>query len=170
MGRLLEALRADSEIGLAANPANPANPRGLGPERFADSQDSQTLAGQIRERFADSQDSQGVTAEIRTRLLTLSAADQIAHVHRLHPKDLTECRQCTDDELRGYLRALDYSARMDAGQAPPGYTQAAECSGCGPVLLWPGAPASVIACPWCFRRRAGKAIPRPVITKGSNCK
>lgn len=105
---------------------------------------------------------------IRTQLLTLAACDGIdaAPVHHLRDNDLAACRACTIDELRGYLRALDYSARMDAGQAPPGYTQTAECSGCGPVLLWPGAPASVTACPWCFRRRAGKAIPRPSAGQG----
>lgn len=30
------------------------------------------------------------------------------------------------------------------------------CEGCGPVLLWADCPAVVKACPWCFRRKAGK--------------
>ena len=101
---------------------------------------------------------------MRQRLLTLANAESdVARIHRIPTDDLAECHDCTDDELRGYLRALDYSARMDAGQAPPGYTKACECSRCGPVLLWPGAPVHVTACPWCFRHRAGKAIPRPSI-------
>jgi hypothetical protein len=29
------------------------------------------------------------------------------------------------------------------------------------VLLWEGAPARVIACPWCLNRAAGKPVPRP---------
>ena len=60
-----------------------------------------------------------------------------------------------------YLRAQDYGQMMDRGMPPPGYTKAVACSGCGPVLLWQSSPDSVIACPWCFRRRAGKPIPRP---------
>ena len=126
-----------------------------------------TLTPEMRERLSvhkpdllsllDSSDA------IRTHLLHLATTDQIAAalIHQLPAYELAACHGCTNAELRGYLRALDYSARMDAGQAPPGYTQAAQCDGCGPVLLWPGAPAHVTACPWCFRRRAGKAIPRP---------
>lgn len=50
---------------------------------------------------------------------------------------------------------------MDAGEVPDGYTKPCHCAGCGPVLLWPGCPDRVRACPWCFRRKAGKTIPRP---------
>lgn len=49
---------------------------------------------------------------------------------------------------------------LDAGRWPPEYTQPATCSGCGPVVLKPGAPNKVAFCPWCFRRRAGKPVPR----------
>jgi hypothetical protein len=54
---------------------------------------------------------------------------------------------------------------MDAGIVPPGWTTAAHCEGCGPVWLWPDA-ARVRACPWCFRRNAGKRIPRPAVQCG----
>lgn len=116
----------------------------------------------------ESQESQGYTAEMRLHLLTLAADELLpaAIVHRLHDADLTACHGCTDSALRAYLRALVQSERMDAGNVPAGYTMAAQCSGCGPVWLWPGAPARVIACPWCFRRKAGKAIPRPPISCG----
>jgi hypothetical protein len=65
-----------------------------------------------------------------------------------------------------YLRALHRGADMDAGIVPASYTQAAHCDGCGPVWLWPEAPSRLIACPWCFRRKAGRPIPRPPASRG----
>lgn len=105
----------------------------------------------------------------RTHLLTLAEAHGLPAdlVHRLHAADLAACESHTDATLLAYLRALEQSARMDAGMVPPAYTVAAECAGCGPVWLWPGVPASVIACPWCARRKAGLAIPRPPVTCGT---
>ena len=163
MGRLLESLQADSGIGTPANLAKVANLSPPPPKRFADSQLSQRVISKNPQRFADSQLSQGVLDGIRSHLLNLAEAENAdgSIIRSLGAEELGECQGCTDDELRGYLRGLGYSARIAAGHAPPGYTQAAECAGCGPVLLWPGSPAKVIACPWCFRRRAGKPIPRP---------
>ncbi len=146
MGRLLEALRADSETRPPAKVAKVANITATEPERFADSQDSQRI---------------GIV--MRTRLLTIASAECIdtALIDQRSDDLLAEYHDCTDATLLACLRAWDADARMDAGQAPQGYTQAVQCSGCGPVLLWPGSPQQVIACPWCFRRKAGKAIPRP---------
>ena len=62
------------------------------------------------------------------------------------------------------LRALEAESvrgQRERGERPPTYTQAATCDACGPVWLWPGAPARVLACPWCFNRRAGKPVPQP---------
>lgn len=103
---------------------------------------------------------------MRARLLALSTDGgwDAAHVHRLEADELAACHGWPVDVLRAYLLALDWDATMDAGRAPPGYTVPATCRGCGPVWLWPGAPATVTACPWCFRRKAGKAIPRPLVT------
>jgi len=69
----------------------------------------------------------------------------------------------TERNYRAHLRALAASADMDAGKVPAIWrgAQAAICDGCGPVLLEVDAPDHVGNCPWCFRRRAGKAIPRP---------
>ena len=63
--------------------------------------------------------------------------------------------------------ALQISAMRSEGIAPKGYNQSSLCAACGPVLLWPGAPAHVEGCPWCFNRVAGKPIPRPPVTCGS---
>ena len=147
MGRLLEALRADSGTRSPAKVANAANLAPFKPERFADSQDSQRIA-----------------ASIRAHLLTLAAAEGIdpAHVHAQDDGDLIECRGLNEATLRDWLLLCNVNACMDAGQAPPGYSKAVECSGCGPVLLWPTCPERVIACPWCVHRKAGNAIPRPV--------
>lgn len=84
-----------------------------------------------------------------------------ALVHRLSADDIAACADLSMDTLGAYLRALDRGARMDAGQVPPGFTEARYCEGCGPVWLWPGTPERVRGCPWCHRRKAGKPVPRP---------
>jgi hypothetical protein len=84
-----------------------------------------------------------------------------ATVTALSERDLRACIGLPRDNLGAYLRALARSQRMAAGIAPDGWIRFAECDGCGPVLLWPNAPASVIACPWCWHRKAGRTIPRP---------
>jgi len=148
MGALSDLLQ---RAGTAANPANPAN-LGIG------------AAGYSQE----SQDSQGVEPEIRAHLLSLAEAECVdaAHVHRLTGEDIAACEGLDDSGLRAYLRALVTAAMMDAGEAPAGYSHAVQCDGCGPVWLWPEAPERVKACPWCFRRKAGKRIPRPQVTCG----
>jgi len=99
--------------------------------------------------------------QTRLRAMAADARVRLAIVERLPADELTACADCTDTELRGYLRALKYGATMDSGQCPPDYVEPATCAGCGPVWLWPGAPDRVLACPWCFRRKAGKPVPRP---------
>lgn len=84
-----------------------------------------------------------------------------ATVGALSNRDLRACAGLSRDTLRIYLCALARSQRMAAGIVPDGWTCVAECAGCGPVLLWPDAPASVIACPWCWHRKSGRMVPRP---------
>lgn len=61
------------------------------------------------------------------------------------------------DALAGLLHT---QAQRDRGEVPSHYTQAAECATCGPVWLWEGAPARLIACPWCLTRPKGAPTPR----------
>ena len=109
--------------------------------------------------------------DIRQRLLAIATAERLptALVDQRSDDLLAEYHDCNDATLLVCLRAWDASACMDAGQAPHGYTQAVQCSGCGPVLLWQGSPPEVIACPWCFRRKAGKPIPRPTNPLQEHC-
>lgn len=106
-------------------------------------------------------------AAMHTHLLSLAEAEGVdaAHVHRLHADDVAACAGESDNTLRAYLRGLAEQHGMDAGIVPPGWTTSAHCEGCGPVWLWPDA-ARVRACPWCFRRKAGKAFPRPPVLCG----
>lgn len=101
--------------------------------------------------------------DIRDRLLDLARAESIApaSVEALSVDDLLAYEGQATETLRACLRALDRGATMDAGQVPQGYTQVVQCRGCGPVLLCPGYADQLIACPWCFRRKAGQFIPRP---------
>ncbi len=100
---------------------------------------------------------------IRDRLLAIAADERLPAkiVEALPDADVVACIGLPDDTLRAYLRALEAGQRMDAGQVPPSWGEpvARTCEGCGPVWLWPGAPAHVIACPWCTRRIAGKPVP-----------
>lgn len=99
----------------------------------------------------------------RIHLLALAADELLpgALVDGLDDDDVAACAGLLDDTLRAYLRALHRGGIMDGGIVPEGYTRAAQCAGCGPVWLWPEAPAHVIACPWCFRRKAGRPFPQP---------
>lgn len=135
----------------AANPANPAN---QGDGTAADSQHSRH--------------SQGGASATRKRLhaLAVSGGQSPEIAGDLPDADVAECEALDDNTLRAYLRAVERGAHMDAGTLPPGYTQRVECSGCGPVWLWAGSPQRVIACPWCFRRKADKPFPRPPAHEG----
>lgn len=66
------------------------------------------------------------------------------------------------DALESLCAAQVGRDRMDMGLPPLqwGDPVARTCEGCGPVLLWDGCPDVVKACPWCFRRKAGKPIAR----------
>ena len=69
-----------------------------------------------------------------------------------------------DPELLAAFRALvECNQTRRAGRRPAHWTQATECKDCGCVWLWPGAPARVLGCPWCFNRASGLPIPRPPI-------
>lgn len=152
MGALSELLKRE---GVPANPAKTAN---LAPAGIRNSQDSQESQGD------------GI-AKTRAHLLTLAETEGIdpAHVHRLHDDDLRAIPSDYGDlHLVAYLRALAAQERMDMGMTPLewGEPVARTCEGCGPVLLWRDCPDVVKACPWCFKRKAGKPIPRPLVKCG----
>ena len=107
-------------------------------------------------------------ATMRDRLLHLADAEGLddAHVNRLPADDLAACEGLDDDTLRAYVRGLERDAGMDAGLVPLEWAATVHCAGCGPVWLWADCPDKVTACPWCFRRKAGKSIPRPPVQCG----
>lgn len=157
MGRLLQRLLRDSQGGPPATSATTATLPPPDPGIVAESQESQGVAD-------------GESQEQRAHLLTLAADELLAAelVHGLADADVAACAGLPDSVLRAYLRALEGGQRMDAGMVPAGWGEpvARTCEGCGPVLLWATCPPKVKACPWCFRRKAGKAIPRPLLTCG----
>lgn len=154
MGRLMERLMYDSQ---GVSPATLATRSPRKPESVAESQ-----GGEVERAKAQ-----------RARLLTLAADELLPAglVHDLDDADAADCYDLSDDTLRAYLRSLERDRRMDAGQVPPewGEPVACVCQGCGPVPLWPSCPDEVLGCPWCFRRNAGKAIPRPLVAC-ENCR
>lgn len=104
--------------------------------------------------------------DMRARLLALSKDEYMdgGLVHDLPDDEVVGCAGHCDMTLRAYLGALQARTFLDRGIAPPAWGEpvAVACEGCGPVLLWPECPPTVKACPWCFRRKAGKPIARPV--------
>ena len=132
------------------------------------------LTADLRERIASHRDDLlhelAALDALRGRLLKLADAEglPLVLVHGLPDADVLACVDYPDNELRGLLRALGARERMDAGMVPLewGEPVARTCEGCGPVLLWATCPDVVLACPWCFRRKAGKPIPRPLVACG----
>lgn len=93
--------------------------------------------------------SEKIEAAARTRLHRLAAAEGLpAALVDLRAVVLHEYVAADDDTLRACLRAW---ARERPGT----------CDRCGPVLLPPPWPEPTVCCPWCFRKKAGKAIPQP---------
>ncbi|MDC8637050.1 hypothetical protein [Xanthomonas hortorum] len=157
MGRLLQRLLSDTQTARAAIPAIPATPTPKSCHGIAESQESQGAAV-------------AKVGEQRAQLLALAADEGLPAglVHGLVDADVTACDGLPMVTLRAYLRALANSERMDAGLVPPDWGDpiARTCEGCGPVLLWQDCPDLVKACPWCFRRKGGKVIPRPPVACG----
>ncbi len=100
---------------------------------------------------------------LRERLLDLAVVSgiELEIVQGLDDADVASCRYESDATLTSYLAALARRQAMASGITPEGWTAVVECRGCGPVLLWPGCPPQVIACPWCRHRKAGTSIPQP---------
>jgi hypothetical protein len=89
-------------------------------------------------------------------------------IHGIDPADLQAeagpdwpLLEADHEALDAFALAVSIRRQRERGDRPALYTQPAHCAGCGPVWLWEGAPAHLIACPWCFNRVAGKPIPRP---------
>lgn len=63
------------------------------------------------------------------------------------------------DLLESLARAVQTRRMRESGIVPAHYTATTVCTRCGLVLIFPGAPARVLSCPWCFNRRAGRPVP-----------
>jgi hypothetical protein len=64
-----------------------------------------------------------------------------------------------DPALLEYLAHAVQTRRMrERGIVPAHYTDTTTCAHCGLVPIFPGVPARVLSCPWCFNRVAGKPV------------
>lgn len=120
--------------------------------------------------IAESQESQAPSPsvdldQVRARLMVLAEDECLPPelVQSISSADLQACADSSEPELRGFLHSVRRQRAIGEGQRPHEYTAPAYCEGCGPVWLWEGAPSPAKACPWCFRRKAGKRIPRPPV-------
>lgn len=52
--------------------------------------------------------------------------------------------------------ALAFAEQRRGGIAPDHHTGTTTCARCGPVPIWPGAPARVLGCPWCTVQAEGE--------------
>jgi len=127
-----------------------------------------------------SRDKPEILALLRTRDTSeVSPPVTVAQFPSLHGLTLAELEEAADEDWPkvrvdpAMLEALAYAVvarrQRERGQCPPHWTEHCECAGCGPVYLWPGSPARVLGCPWCFNRSAGSPIPRPSLVRCSDC-
>lgn len=150
---------------IPAIPAIPANPASIGVVKIAESQESQGVIAKLHFPDSAGRVRQGLTPSILSetrRDLEGIARDkglESSLLERVSEDDIESLAKADHEERAEYLLSLDISEAVMDGRVPKAYTHAAQCRGCGSVWLW--AAVSVIACPWCFRRAAGKPIPRP---------
>jgi hypothetical protein len=107
----------------------------------------------------------------------LATTTESSNLHGLTPTELADAAGEDWDEVRddpAVLEALAHAVitrcQRERGECPPHWTEHSECAGCGPVFLWPGSPARVLGCPWCFNRAEGRPIPRPVAVTCGACR
>jgi hypothetical protein len=68
--------------------------------------------------------------------------------------------ELTPEALAAWARGITIRRMRERGEVPAHYTAVTTCQGCGPVPIFPGTPAAVDACPWCFNRLAGLPVPK----------
>ena len=105
-------------------------------------------------------------AELRARLADAADREGVARslIERLPDAEFEGVEYLSPDGLAALARAIEADADRMQGRVPRGWNQAAICRRCGPVILWPGAPAAVLGCPWCVPRNRGVTLPRPANT------
>ena len=93
----------------------------------------------------------------------------IAELEEAAGEDWAEVR---DDPavLEALAHAVVTRRQRELGECPPHWTERCECAGCGLVFLWPGSPARVLGCPWCFNRAEGHPIPGAVTVTCCTCR
>jgi hypothetical protein len=82
--------------------------------------------------------------------------------------DAWENGDFTQKELSSFAGLLVDRRLMDQGKRPDHFTEKALCQQCGPVYLW--SRETVLGCPWCFNRVAGRPIPRPGSVRCGECR
>ena len=63
------------------------------------------------------------------------------------------------EQLAAFKAAAETVEQIQQGIIPDHYTATTECGHCGPVPIFPGLPAKVDGCPWCFNRLKGLPMP-----------
>ncbi len=63
------------------------------------------------------------------------------------------------EEAEAMAHAIQTRRMRERGEVPAHYTATTTCKHCGPVPIFPGVPATVLGCPWCFNRVQGLPVP-----------
>lgn len=84
---------------------------------------------------------------------------ELARLRKLAGDDWDEIAR-KPEPFSAFLCMVQTVRAVRAGQVPEHYTATTNCRQCGPVPIWPGLPAEVAGCPWCFNRRRGLPVPQ----------
>ncbi len=93
----------------------------------------------------------------------------LAELQKAAGEDWPEVRD-DSEVLEALAHAVVTYRQREQGERPPHWSATCECAGCGPVFIWPGSPARVLGCPWCFNRAQDRPIPRPVSVTCGTCR
>lgn len=97
--------------------------------------------------------------EIMAALLGTAHGIPLAELRVLAGNDWLEC-EADPATLEAFALSVITRRQREQGVVPALWTATTVCAGCGPVPTWPGCPAVVIACPWCWNRHTGAPMPQ----------
>ena len=104
---------------------------------------------------------QALTIDLLDRIRNHKPAliQELDRIRRLAGADWDEIANAPD-QFKAFHHMVETHRTIRAGRVPDQFKATTVCKRCGPVPIWPGLPAEVLGCPWCFNRHDGLPIPK----------